>query len=104
MAARRPTYVILLLLLSLDFATPYLGGAFTFEGSGEGLCHRRESAVAPLAAPLSIPKPAAGLLSVATTPTVDFRPRASHEPIGCVLALPRAQARIDPRHAPSDDH
>lgn len=95
----------LFLFVAVDFGTPFVGGAFTFEAdkSAEGLRFHRDRAEAR-SQPALMPQPA----SVASEP-VSRRASAQIErsrtaSLRWVTALPRARVLPDPPSAPSDDH
>lgn len=102
MIVRRLAFLVLL-LISLDFASPFVGGAFTFESSAEGLRDHRQGEGAPVR-PARAPAPPrlddARLLRPAPESTRPTRSGSQHS----VLALPRAQVRVDASTAPSEDH
>lgn len=102
MSVRRLSFV-LLMLLSLDFGNPFVGGAFTFEGSEEGI-HRRHESAAPDRLPGDVlDRPAVeSRRLVSRALEADHRPR--REPLRWAFVLPRSNAESDVPSAPSDDH
>jgi hypothetical protein len=93
--------LVTLVLISLDFGTPFVGGAFTFESSAEGLrAARHHEAVLVQAARVPDPPRISG--DRAVRPVMKPR-REAPGPEHSALALPRCLAQSDPV-APSEDH
>ena len=104
MAARRIALMVFL-LVCLDFGDPFVGGAFTFESSADGIQHRRESTVshAPsgqtreLALPQQEPAP--------TVSTTAREARTRLEPASrVVVPVAHGHARSDLTPPASDEH
>ena len=102
MSARRLSF-LLLLLLSLDFGTPFLGGAFTFEASAEGVHRRRESAPPAIQAGDLIDRPVGESVRLVSR-SLEAGHHARREPPRWGLTLPRSRARADVPPATSEDH
>ena len=102
MAVRRLS-LVLFMLLSLDFGNPFVGGAFTFEGSEEGIHRRQESA-----APDCLPGDVLGRPAIESRHLVsralEAEQRPRRQPLRWAFALPRSNAESDASPAPSDDH
>ena len=95
----------LFLLVSVDFGTPFLGGAFTFEAetSAEGLrLHRDRSEARSQPAQMPQPIPLASARIAHFIP--DQNERSAAPASRWVTTLPRARVLPDPPSAPSDDH
>ena len=95
----------LFLFVTVDFGTPFLGGAFTFEAetSAEGLRlyrDRSEARTQPALMPQPVP-PASARIS-RLIPEQNERSAAPSS--RWVTTLPRARVLPDPPSAPSDDH
>jgi hypothetical protein len=95
----------LFLFVTVDFGTPFLGGAFTFEAdtSAEGLrLHRDRAEVRSQPALTARPVPIAPERISGLTPEQSERAAAS--PSRWVAALPRARVLPEAPSAPSDAH
>jgi hypothetical protein len=95
----------LLLFVAVDFGTPFIGGAFTFDAemSAEGLGFHRDRAMArsqPALMPLPVPVGSELVSRHATGQTE----RTNASALRWVTALPRARILPEPPSAPSDDH
>jgi hypothetical protein len=95
----------LFLLVTVDFSTPFLGGAFTFEAesSAEGLRLHRDRAEAR-SQPALTPQPVPIAPERISGLTPEQSERAAASPSRWVAALPRARVLPEAPSAPSDDH
>jgi hypothetical protein len=93
----------LLLFVAVDFGTPFIGGAFTFdaETSAEGLGFHRDRAMAR-SQPALLPVPVG--LELVLRRATEQTERTSTSALRWVTALPRARILPEPPSAPSDDH
>ena len=103
--SRRPVRrlaTLVLLLVSLDFGNPFVGGAFTFESSADGIQGRRESVdrqIPSAQAPLPV------RLDTSTSPAwvSESRSRTRHAPVRLIVISGSVHARSD-LPAPSEEH
>ena len=95
----------LLLFLAVDFGTPFLGGAFTFEAetSAEGVRLLRDR-VEARGQPALIPQPVPIAAARVSLPAREQNERSRASTLQWVTALPRARVLPEGPSAPSDDH
>jgi len=93
--------LVTLVLITLDFGNPFVGGAFTFESSAEGLRAPRPHE-GGLVHAARLPDPPRTDGDRAVRPAVKPR-RETPGPEHSAVALPRCLAQSDPL-APSEDH
>ena len=93
--------LVTLVMISLDLGNPFIGGAFTFESSAEGLhVARHQDGVLVQAARVPDPPPVTGARAVRLVMTPR---RETPGPAHSTATLPRCLAQSDPV-PPSEDH
>jgi hypothetical protein len=93
--------LVSLVLISLDFGNPFVGGAFTFESSAEGLHASRHQEEIPVQA-ARVPDPLRVSGDRAVRPVFTLR-REAPGPEHSAVTLPRCLAQSDPVPL-SEDH
>ena len=101
MPARRLATVVLL-LVSLDFGNPFVGGAFTFESSADGLQCRRESGDRQIPS-AQAPQPVRLETSASPAWVSESRSRTRHAPARLTVTSGSVRARSD-LPAASEEH